>query len=327
MRVSTAGRLYIAIGGLLSGLFVLSAWREYRLHPALFGIFSEDGPVPLRKTLFYVDGNPVRIWFLIKVLLFLVLLSLLSRLSRYFIRIATSRNADFGEHQQYVLSRVVSFFIYVVGIFIGVHVERINTSTLIILGGSLGVGIGFGLQSLAANLIAGLILLIEQPIRIGDEIEFGNIAGEVVRIGARCSWIKTPDNALLMVPNTEFATKDILNWTASDRKIRVSIPVSIAQGSDLEQVIQVLLTLASAHVDVLDNPAPEVIITELGQGSITLSLRAWTVKGVLGFPKLRSDLYLRIVQRFREERIERPLPQLDIHWKNRESSVDRPDPV
>ncbi len=78
MRISAASRLYIAIGGLFSGLVVLSAWREYKLHPALFGIFSEDGPVPLRKTLFYVGGHPVRVWFLIKVLLFLVLCSFLS---------------------------------------------------------------------------------------------------------------------------------------------------------------------------------------------------------------------------------------------------------
>jgi small-conductance mechanosensitive channel len=185
--------------------------------------------------------------------------------ARLFVLSLTSRNPNFGEHRQYVLSRVVTFFIYVVGIFIGIHVERISLSTLVILGGTLGVGIGFGLQSLVSNLIAGLILLIEQPIRIGDLIEFGNKAGEVVRIGTRCSWVKTSDNALLVIPNSEFVTKDILNWTASDPKIRVSIPVSVAHGSNIELVIQVLLKLAAEHVDVLENPAPEVILTDLGQ--------------------------------------------------------------
>jgi small-conductance mechanosensitive channel len=196
----------------------------------------------------------------------------------------------------------------------------------VILGGTLGVGIGFGLQSLVSNLIAGLILLIEQPIRIGDLIEFGNKAGEVVRIGTRCSWIKTSDNALLVIPNSEFVTKDILNWTASDPKIRVSIPVSVAHGSNVEQVIQVLLKLAAEHVDVLENPAPEVILTELGQSSITLTLRAWTIKGANDFPKLRSDIYLQIVERFKEEKIELPFPQLDLHWKNREiaNSMSQP---
>jgi small-conductance mechanosensitive channel len=316
MRNLTASKLYAVLGGLFCCLIILSAWLERTLLPSLLGLLSEDTLLFLTKTLFFVGGKPVRVWFLIKVFLFLVFLSLLSRFARYLIRIITRHSANFGEHRQYLLSRVVSFFIYVVGILVGIHIERISVGTLVILGGTLGVGIGFGLQSLVSNLIAGLILLIEQPIRIGDLIEFGNKSGEVVKIGARCSWIKTSDNALMLIPNSELVTKDLLNWTASDPKIRVSIPVSVAHGSDVELVVQLLLKLAAEHVDVLDSPAPEVILTELGQSSITFTLRAWTVKGANDFPKLRSDIYLEIVRRFKEGKIELPFPQLDVHWSS-----------
>ncbi|WP_213807353.1 mechanosensitive ion channel domain-containing protein [Granulicella sp. dw_53] len=316
MRISTAGRLYAALGGLFCGLIILSAWWQRKLLPSLLGLLDEDTRLFLTRTLFYVGGKPVRVWFLIKVFLFLVFLSLLSRFSRYVIRILIRHNPNFGEHRQYILVRFVSFFIYVAGILIGIHVERISLSTLVILGGALGVGIGFGLQSLVSNLIAGLILLVEQPIHIGDLIEFGNKSGEVVRIGTRCSLIKTSDNALLVIPNSEFVTKDILNWTASDPKIRVSIPVSVAHGSDVEQIVRVLLGLAAEHADVLENPASEVILAELGQSSITLTLRVWTVKGASDFAKLRSDIYFQIVQRFKEVNIELPLPQLEVHWRS-----------
>jgi small-conductance mechanosensitive channel len=185
---------------------------------------------------------------------------------------------------------------------------------LVILGGTLGVGIGFGLQSLIGNLIAGLVLLIEQPIRIGDLIEFGNRSGEVVRIGTRSSWLKTPENALVFIPNSEFVTKQFLNWTASGPKIRFSIPVSVAHHSNVEQVTQVLLNLAAEHQDILDKPSPEVLLTDLGQSSITFTLRVWTVKGANDFPKLRSDVYRQAIRRFQEEKIDLPLPQLDLHW-------------
>ena len=313
MRISVASKLYAVIGGLFCSLIILSAWWERHLLPSLVALFGQDVQLFVSKTLFYVGGQPVRVWFLIKTILYLVFLTLLSRLAGYLIRRIARHNSGIGEHRQYILSRLVSFFIYVVGILIGIHVERIQLNTLVILGGTLGVGIGFGLQSLVSNLIAGLILFIEQPIRIGDVIEFGNKAGEVVRIGNRCSWIKTSDNALIMIPNSEFTTKDILNWTASDPRIRISIPVSVAHGSDIPKVMQVLLKIAGQHVDVLKQPASEGVLTELGQNAITFTLRVWTIKGVNDFAKLRSDMYLQIIQSFEEEKIVLPFPQLDIH--------------
>lgn len=314
MRIPVASKIAAGICGLFIALILLSALWERHVLPSLLSLLGADVQHFLAKTLFFVAGKPVRVWFLIKATLYLCLLVILSRVTRALIQRITREHAGFGEHRQYVLSRIVSFLIYVVGILIGIHVERIELGTLLIIGGTLGVGIGFGLQSLVSNLIAGLILFFEQPIRIGDLIEFGYKAGEVVRIGTRCSWIRTPDNALIMIPNSELTTKDILNWTASDPKLRISVPVAVAHGSDISKVIHVLLQLASEHMDVLKTPAPEVILTELGQSAITLALRVWTIKGANDFAKLRSDLYLLTLQRFKENDIVLPLPQLDLHW-------------
>ncbi len=314
MRISTYGKIYVILLSCFIGLISFASWWERRLLPSLLGLLNDDTRQVLTKTLFYVGGQPVRVWFLIKTTLFLLCLALLSRLSRHLLQRLSRKSINLRGHRQYLLSRVISFFIYLIGILIGIHVEKISLGTLVIVGGTLGVGIGFGLQSFVSNLIAGLILLIEQPIRIGDLIEFGNRSGEVVRIGARASWLKTSDNALLFIPNSEFVTKEFLNWTANDPKIRLSIPVSVDHRSNVEQVTQVLLNLAAEHENILDNPTPEVLLTDLGQSSITLTLRVWTVKGAKDFPKLRSDIYLQAIRRFKAEKIDLPLPQLDFRW-------------
>ena len=319
MRVRTNGRLLAVMAGMSFLLLVGGTWYERSFLPYFWNLLDADSRSVLTRTLFYVGGQPVRVWFLIKVLLFLVFLNLLSRLARFLIRKTTSKTPNFGEHRQYLLQRLVSFFIYAAGLLIGIQVERVNFSTLVILGGTLGVGIGFGLQSLTSNLIAGFILLVEQPIHIGDLIEFGTRSGEVVQIGTRSSRIKTSDNAVVVIPNSEFVAKEILNWTSSDPKVRVSVPVSVSHGSDVQQVIRVLLKLASEHPDVLQNPAPEVILVELRPSAIAFSIRVWTVKGANDFQRLRSDLYVRIVQQFGVEKIDLPLPQLDLHWKGEPS--------
>jgi small-conductance mechanosensitive channel len=315
MRISMIMKVFVAISGTLAVLILLGALIERHAMPLLIALLSKNMRDLLSKTLFYVAGQPVRVWFIIKATLYLLALALLSRLARYLVRISTRHSPSFGEHRQYVLSRTISFFIYAVGLLVGIHVERIQSGTLIVLGSTLGVGIGFALHPLFGNLIAGLILFIEQPIRISDVVEFGSKSGEVVKIGARCSWIRTSENALLIIPNSEFTSKDILNWTASDPRIRLSIPVSVGYGTDVPKVTHLLLQLASRHIDVLEDPAPEVILTELSQNAISFALRVWTIRGVDDFARLRSAVYLDIVRTFAAEEIMLPTPQLEVHYK------------
>ena len=213
-------------------------------------------------------------------------------------------------------SKTITLAIYVAGILVGIQVENIKLTTLAIVGGTLGLGVGFGLQTLVSNFVAGLILLIEQPIRLGDRIEFGDKTGEVVRVGSRSSSIRTYDNAVLIAPNSDFVTKQILNWTVSDPKIRITLPVSVAYRTDPEEVMQNLLELADSHADVMKDPVAIVELSELGPSGITFFLKVWTLTQAENFTQLRSDLYVLIVRRFKEMKIEMPSPQLDLHVKS-----------
>jgi small-conductance mechanosensitive channel len=316
VRIPAAARFYLLWGAIFCAVAAAGAWWERNQFAGLLAAVNDDTRLVLTQTLFHVGEQPVRVFFLIKTSLYLVFLSVLSRIARRLIRKFVHPNAHFDEHREYILSRAVSFSIYTLGILIGIHVERINVSTLYLVGGTLGVGIGFGLQSLVGNFVAGLILLIERPIRLGDRIDFGDRTGEVVRVGIRSSWIRTYDNAIVIIPNSEFVSKQILNWTASDPKIRISIPVSVAYGTDSEQVIQILLGVAHENSNVMQEPTPGVILIEFGASSITFALRIWTLLKADHVPQLKSDIFLAVQKCFSENKIQMPFPQMDVHVKS-----------
>jgi small-conductance mechanosensitive channel len=316
VRIPAATKFYLRLGAVFCSVAALGAWWERDQFSDLLGIVNDDTRLILTQTLFHFGGQPVRIFFLIKTFLYLIFLSVLARVARRLVRQIVHQNAHFDEHREYLLTRAVSFSIYALGILIGIHVEQINMSTFYLIGGTLGVGIGFGLQSLVGNFVAGLILLIERPIRLGDRIDFGERTGEVVRVGLRSSWIRTYDNAIVIIPNSEFVSKQILNWTASDPKIRVLISISVAYGSDSERVMQVLLGVAHENNNVMQEPAPSVILTEFGASSITFALRIWTLLKTDHVPQLKSDVFLAVQKRFDESKIEMPFPQMDIHVKS-----------
>jgi small-conductance mechanosensitive channel len=314
-------RLVACAGGLLIVALLAAAWWQRQRLPAAWNLVDGDIRQGLAKTIFQVAGQPVRILFLIKALLFLLFLHLLSRTARLVISYWIRRSPRFGQQDEFLFSRGASFLVYSAGLVIGIIVEQINLGALVVVFGTLGVGIGFGLQPLVSNFVAGMILLIEQPIRLGDRIEFGDRTGEVVRVGIRASWIRTYDNAILVVPNSEFTTRQILNWTVSDPKIRLAVSVQAAYDSDTQQIMRILLEVAERHSAIMKDPAPSVILSELGTQAITLTLFVWTISAADNFAQLRSEIYLQILSRFREAGIEIPFPQFGLRMKPREAAV------
>ncbi|MGA8939385.1 MAG: mechanosensitive ion channel domain-containing protein, partial [Acidobacteriaceae bacterium] len=141
--------------------------------------------------------------------------------------------------------------------FIGVQSLGVNLDSLVIFGGALGVGVGLGLQNVVSNFVAGLILLVEQPIRIGDRIETSGILGDVVKIAARSTWIRTNDNVVIIVPNNQFIDSSVTNWTANDPNVRISLDVGVGYASDPQLVRTLLLQAADRHPDILRAPAPD----------------------------------------------------------------------
>src|SRR6185295_14870486 len=146
---------------------------------------------------------------------------------------------------------------------------------LAVVAGILSVGIGFGLQNLASNFISGLILLIERPITVGDHVSAGDVDGTVRAINMRSTEIVTEDNISIIVPNSEFISGRVVNWSHGDPKLRLGLAVGVSYASDVEHVRRVLLDVARRCPDVLADPAPGVDFIRFGQSSLDLKLLAW----------------------------------------------------
>lgn len=182
--------------------------------------------------------------------------------------------------------------------------------------GAVGIGVGFGLQNVVSNFLAGVIIMFERPIKIGDRIVVGEVEGNVVEIGARGTTVLNNDHIAVIVPNSRFITEDVINWKYNDDKVRFRIPVSVAYGSDARQVERALLELAAANADVLADPPPAVRFIAFGDDGLLFELRAWSTSLVDRKGLLISQLNFAIYERFQREGIEFPFPQRDLHLKS-----------
>ncbi len=270
--------------------------------------------------LFTIGNTPITLIFLSKCALFLIALSLLTRISRYILgnKILSRTKMDRGV--QYALLRAFGYGVFLLGLIVGLDTTGLNLRSLLVVGGALGLGVGLGLQNIVANFVAGLVILWEGPVKVGDLIEVGNTQGEVIRIGARGTWVRTYDNQVIIVPNSEFVNQRVSNWTANDRIVRLSIPVGVSYNSDLDKVREVLLEIAKSHADVLATPPPAAIVTGFGDSAVNVVLRVSTALIAEHTPTLKSDLFYEVFRVFREKNIEMPNPQRDIYIR----SVDAP---
>jgi small-conductance mechanosensitive channel len=269
----------------------------------------------LVRPFFTMGGLPVTLIFLVKVAIFFVMLLLASHFVMILLhkRILTHTPLEAG--QQYAVARMVSYLVFILGTIIGLQSLGVNLNSLVVIGGALGIGVGLGLQAIVSNFVAGLVLLLEQPVKLGDRIEIGGTFGDVVRLRGRSTWIRTNDNVVIIVPNSEFINQRVTNWTANDRQVRVAVAVGVGYGSDVKRVREVLLGIAKNHPDVLPDPSPDVLFSEFGDSSLNFELRVWTVKQVHTPALLKSDLYFSVFEEFAKQKIEIPFPQRDLHLR------------
>ena len=270
----------------------------------------------LFQPLFSLGGLPITFFFLLKAAIFLVVLILASHFTMLLLQRRVLTHMPLATGQQYAVARVVSYLVFVLGLIVGLQSLGLNLSSLVVVGGALGIGVGLGLQAIVSNFVAGRILLFEQPIKLGDRIEVGNTYGDVVRLRGRSTWIRTNENVVIVVPNSEFINQRVTNWTANDRQVRSSLPVGVSYESDPKVVREVILAVAQSHPDVLADPSPEVIFAELGESSLNFELRVWTIQQVQTPTRLKSDLYFAIFEAFRKGAIEIPFPQRDLHIRS-----------
>ncbi|HUI43502.1 MAG TPA: mechanosensitive ion channel domain-containing protein [Terriglobia bacterium] len=267
------------------------------------------------RSYFHVGDLPVTPMLVIELVVFAIVLGLISRRARAFIEnhLLTHTSMDIGQRD--ALARLTAYVIFGLGLMIGLESLGVNLSSLLVLGGAVGIGVGLGLQNIANNFVSGLILLIERPVKLGDRVEVGGTNGDVVRIAGRSTWVRTNDNVVIIIPNSEFVSNRVTNWTANDRQVRFSVPLGVSYSSNPDEVRDVLTAVALAHPDVLRVPPPEVRFMQFGDSSLNFELRVWTIRQVQTPQILTSDLYFAIFRAFRERGIEIPFPQRDVHLK------------
>ena len=270
----------------------------------------------LYHSFFKIGGIPITPIFLMKVTVFLILLISASHLIQRILMTRVLRHLRISEAQKFALGRFTTYALSLGGLFIGLQSLGVNLSSLVVFGGAIGVGVGLGLQNVVSNFVAGIILLIEQPIRIGDRIAINDLLGDVIRIAARSTWIRTNDNVVIIVPNSDFINNAVTNWTANDPQVRISLPVGVGYNSEPEKVRGLLLEAARENRQVLTDPAPDVIFTDYGDNSINFTLRVWTEAQTHAPLVLKSELYFDLFRRFREAGIELPFPQRDLHLRS-----------
>ncbi|UCC81394.1 MAG: mechanosensitive ion channel [Candidatus Zixiibacteriota bacterium] len=265
--------------------------------------------------LFELKQTPVTVLSVVMFILVIAVFFIGSKLlNRVILRRIFSRFiADKGI--QFTLIRIVHYLIMITGVVVAFQFVGIDLAGLTVIFGLLSVGIGFGLQNITSNFISGLILLFERPIKVGDRVTVGDIEGDVTSINMRATTIQSLDNISIIVPNSEFISSTVTNWSYGDPKIRLRIEVGVSYSSDLDTVIKALTEVAREHPDVLKNPDPIVLLSGFGDSSWDMVLVVW-----LGTPKryylTRSEINCAIVKKFRDHRVEIPFPQRDLHIRS-----------
>src|SRR6266568_3836210 len=225
-------------------------------------------------------------------------------------------NSGLDRALQYAIAQIISNVVLVVGVLIVLENTGIHLGALAVFAGAVGVGVGFGLQNIASNFISGLVILAERPITIGDRVEVAGITGQVQKIRARSTIIRTNDNITMIVPNTKFIDSPVTNWTYGDPRVRFRIPVGVAYGSDIGKVRETLIAAAREHPATLSEPAPNVYLEKFGESSIDFELVVWSSEMSYRPRRFKSDLNFLIDKHLRAAGIEIPRPQRDLHIRS-----------
>ncbi len=266
----------------------------------------------LDYTLFKSQKITVTVASVLLILLILVIArTVIWLLKRLFDRESSRRNFDVGS-----LNAVYQLIKYILWIFaILLSLDTIGAKITILLAGSaaLLVGVGLGLQQIFQDFISGFVLLFEGTLKVGDIVEFKDgIVGRVKEIGIRTSKIETRSNFIMIVPNSKFITDIVINWSHIEKRTRFDVAVGVAYGSDVELVKNLLLDCAKEHNAVSKNPGPFVRFEDFGNSSLDFKIYFWS-SNTFGVENTKSDLRFSINKAFRENGIQIPFPQRDVH--------------
>ena len=239
---------------------------------------------------------------------------LLSRLIRFVLEEDVYPRLRLGRGLPLVLSSVLHYALLLVGFLLALAALGVDLTKITILAGAVGVGIGFGLQSVVNNFVSGLIILFERRIDVGDAVQIGDVAGSMQQIGIRACTVRTWEGAEVIVPNATLISDKVTNWTLSDRRRRIDVAVGVAYGTAPQQVLDLLLGLARAHPLVLTEPAPAALFKGFGDSALQFQLFCWTDRFEL-WGQIQSELSVALYAALRDAGIEIPFPQHDVRLR------------
>jgi len=208
--------------------------------------------------------------------------------------------------------KLINYIIWILAIALGLQSIGVNLTILFAGSAALLVGVGIGMQQIFNDTISGLFLLFERNLKIKDVVEVDGIIGSVKDIGIRTSRILTRDNIEMIVPNSKLVSETVINWSYNDPKTRFFLKVGVAYGSDVNLVKKILMEVADTHNLILKKPAPIVFFNDFGDSSLNFDLAFWTLRS-LNHRIILSDLRYAVDKKFRENAIQIPFPQRDVH--------------
>jgi small-conductance mechanosensitive channel len=263
---------------------------------------------------------------LANLILFILILYLTYNIAK-FIKLILEREILAKQSRKRGFAASISLTLRIIVVFLGTLIalsfSGMDLGKVSIIAGALSVGIGFGLQNVVSNFISGLILIYEKPVQEGDVVEVGTLLGKVSNIGIRSSTVSTYEGAEVVVPNSNLISNELINWTLSNSQKRVEIKVATAYGTDPRKVLNLLMEAALSHENVLRFPEPRPLFLGFGDSSLDFRLLFW-VSFELGL-QTQSDVAVKIYEIFRENNIEIPFPQLDLHIKKPKSEIPEDD--
>jgi len=216
------------------------------------------------------------------------------------------------------ISTLARYFIIGLGFFMAISAIGVDLGKFGLLAGAMGVGLGFGLRNIIENFVSGLIIIFERPIEVGDTIESGTVFGNVEKIGIRSSTVQTFDGSEVIVPNGSLISNNVTNWTLSDRRRRIQLPVKVAFGNDPHKVLELLLKVAGEHPGALNSPEPQAFFNGFGDNYLDFTLYYWVSDNIL---QTKSEMALGVHDAIKNAGIDTPRPKGDFNLK----IIDAPD--
>lgn len=272
------------------------------------------GPV-FEKELLKLGDQSISLIWMIELLIAVLAVGLTTRLLKNFLRYRLLAKLGVEGGNKEAIATLISLGLGAFGYLVVIQASGLDLSSVAVIIGGLGVGIGFGLQDITKNLLSGLTVLFERKLKVGDFIEFDNIAGYIEEISIRSTVIQTLEGGEVIIPNSQLAEERITNWNYRDCRGRLEVDVGVAYGSDPVLVTETLLEAAYSLSSVLCEPSPRVLFSGLGDSSLNFKLHFWIARIDLR-ARIKSEVTFAVEYYLRQRNIDIPFPQMDLWMRS-----------